>query len=127
MPQVKTVKSVLNELIDRSNDQIMRMRLIEQRGKGLAFRVNALEQDILQEKKKISKALDDFSGRLSSMDSRVGKMETMMKEIVEQMKRFVTQAKLQEIENLLDIYNPVKSQFITKAEVEEMIEERVQK
>ncbi|MBI4020437.1 MAG: hypothetical protein HY367_03830 [Candidatus Aenigmarchaeota archaeon] len=124
MQQARTVKSVLNELIDRSNDEIMRMRLIEQRSKALAFRVNSIEQGLLQEKRKINKTLADFSSRLAALDTRLGKTESMVREMADQMKKFVTQAKLQELENLIDIYNPIKSQFVTRAEVGELLEKR---
>ena len=69
--------------------------------------------------------ISDVEARVNEESDRIIKLETMAKDIVNQLKRAVTMTKIKELEELIAIYNPLTSKFITKQEAERLIQERM--
>jgi len=120
-----TMRDILNELIERTNSNIRRLRVLEQISESLTSRMNTLENTLLGQGKDLKKLISDLDTRLTEESDRIIKLETMVKDIVTQLKRAVTMTKIKELEELISIYNPLTSKFITKQEVERLIEERM--
>jgi len=123
----RSVSTIINEVIERVNSDTQRLRVVEQSNDSLISRVDGLEQAALQQKKDLLKHSTDLAADISFLDERVAKLESTIKEIVEHIKKLVTQSQVKELENLIDIYNPVKSNFVTKEELEKILSERLRK
>jgi vacuolar-type H+-ATPase subunit I/STV1 len=123
MPQKRTVSSVLNKLIERVNSNIRRLRILEQETGILKTRTNSLEEEGLAHKNQINKSLTEMSDRITKLDDRIANTETTIKDVIEQLKKATTTTKIRELEQLIDIYNPLKSEFVTKDEAKRMIDE----
>jgi len=123
----RSVSTIINEVIERVNSDTQRLRIVEQSNDSLISRVDGLEQAALQQKKDLLKHSTDLAADISFLDERVAKLERPIKEIVEHIKKLVTQSQVKELENLIDIYNPVKSNFVTKEELEKILSERLRK
>lgn len=121
----KTVQSVINELVERTNSNTRRLRVLEQRGESLESRTNTLEKELLDHSKNLKKLIDEVSTRVTTEDDKILKVENTIKEIVTQMKRLATTADIRGLQGLIDIYNPLKSNFVTKEELERFIEEKI--
>ena len=121
--QPQTIHTILNDVIERVNNDTQRLRLLEQSSESLLSRINSLEQAMLQARRDMQKALLDTNTRLDSLDDRMSKSENTTKEVVSHMKKLVTETRVKEIENLVDIYNPVKSSFVTKEELQKVLSE----
>ena len=119
--QPHTIGTVLNEVIERVNNDTQRLRLLEQSSESLLSRINSLEQAMLQARRDMQKALLETNARLDSLNDRMGKSENTTKEIVEHMKKLVTETRIKELEGLVDIYNPVKSNFVTREELQKAL------
>lgn len=120
-----TVREIINELIERTNSNIRRLRVLEEKSDSLTSRINTLENTILEQGKELKKTISEVDGRVKEESERIIKLETMVKDIVTQLKRAVTMTKIKELEELISIYNPITSKFVTKEEVERLIEERM--
>ena len=64
MPAVKkqsrSINTILNDVIQRVNDDTQRLRVLEQSSESITSRVNGVEQGILQNRKDLQKALSDL-------------------------------------------------------------------
>jgi uncharacterized UPF0160 family protein len=129
MPAVKkqprTINTILNDVIQRVNDDTQRLRILEQSSESLTSRMNTLEQAMLQNRKEFQKAFSDINDGIISLDDRLAKTENTMKEVINHVKKLVTESQLKELQNLIEIYNPVKSSFVTKEEMEKFASEKL--
>ena len=120
-----TLHSIINELVDRTNTDTQRIRQLESWEKGLDLRLESLESDVLNLNNSLQKLSADLETGFKKRDQEMNEIRNTIKEIIKQLKRFVRTEKLGEIQALLDIYNPLKSNFVTREEVEQMISERL--
>ncbi len=121
----KSLHSVINEIVERVNDNTKRIRVLEQKSDSFVSRINSVEKEILSVSKENRKALSEYEARIKGIEARLSKIEGTIKEIVKRMKRLATTAKISELESLIEIYNPVKSSFVTKEEVERIVEDKL--
>ena len=121
--QKRTVDSVLNKLIERVNSNIRRLRVLEQETGIVKTRLNSIEEDMLSQRNHTHKSLEDLADKIVKLDDRISSTENTMRDIIEKLKKVTTTTKIRELEQLIDIYNPLKSEFITKDEARRMIEE----
>ncbi|MCK4497099.1 MAG: hypothetical protein KAU24_02830 [Candidatus Aenigmarchaeota archaeon] len=122
-----TLHAIINELVDRTNSNTQRLRVLEQRSEVLSSRANIIEQEILNLNKSIHKVILSLDTKTKGLDDRIRKDEGILKEVVKRMKKLATTSKISELEQLIEIYNPLKSQFITREEAERIIEEKKNK
>jgi chromosome segregation ATPase len=121
----RTVQSVINELVERTNSTTQRLRVLEQRTESTDSRMTSMEKDVLENKSELKKVISGLEKKLSLADERNSTMENTLKEMVTQMKRLATNADVRGLQELIDIYNPLKSNFLTREEAERMIEEKI--
>ena len=121
----RTVQSVLNDLIARVNTDTRRLRVIEQEMDILKTRMVSMEQATEDRKKSLNTSLSDLNSKIARADDKVARMESMVEEVVKGMKRFASASKIKELEQLIEIYSPLKSSFITREEAEQMIEDKL--
>jgi flagellar motility protein MotE (MotC chaperone) len=124
--QPRTIHTILNDVIERVNGDTQRLRILEQNSESLISRMNTIEQATLQSRREVQKSLGEIDAKAASLDDRLGKLDNMMKEVVNHMKKLVTEAQLKELEELVDIYNPMKSDFVTREELEKALGERAE-
>jgi cob(I)alamin adenosyltransferase len=131
MPAVKkqsrSINAILNDVIQRVNDDTQRLRILEQSSESLTSRINGAEQGMLQSRNEMQKALSDINEGITALSERLSKTENTMKEVITHMKKLVTESQVKELENLIEIYNPVKSNFVTREEMEKFVGERAAK
>ncbi len=120
-----TIRDILNELLERTSSNMKRLRVLEQSVENLTNRINSIENGMFEHRKELAGSISDIEDRLSKSDDRLAKLEMGIKEIVAQLKRVATIAKVKELEQLIEIYNPIRSQFVTREEVERLIEEKI--
>ena len=121
----ENLEKIAAELINRVNENIRRLRVLENRMKALDNRINAMEQNSLTQSRNFQKSLSERDAKISSLEDRLLKMETTVKEILKQLKFVATKSKIEELKHLIEIYNPLKSKFVTREEVENLISEKM--
>lgn len=120
-----TAREVLTDVVQRSNEHAMRLRAIEERYTSLHARVASLEQSLTQQRTAQEKAVSAVAARLAGLESQLAKTESTLNEIVDHLKKLATRTNLKELEQLVDLYSPLTSQFVTRDEVEQMMKEKL--
>ncbi|MBI4173960.1 MAG: hypothetical protein HY519_04535 [Candidatus Aenigmarchaeota archaeon] len=125
MPDQKmTLKAIITELVERTNSDNRRLRDLEKRVENFAERIDSMEETLLKQRKDIDTAIHDVTSQLGQQAERMERLEKLVAEVIKQMKKMATLTQVKELEEKVDIYNPLKSSFITKEELEGIIEER---
>ncbi|MBU0530627.1 MAG: hypothetical protein ABIH52_01525 [Candidatus Aenigmatarchaeota archaeon] len=120
----RTVSSVLNELIENTNSDTRRLRLLEQNSSIDKERLNRIEKDLAEQKRTHMKDMETLQIKLEQQGVQMVKMENYIKEMIKQIKRSATKADIGGLEELVGIFNPLTSKFVTKQEVMQMIKEK---
>jgi archaellum component FlaC len=118
---------IMVDIINRVNENVQRLRVIEQKIQAIDTRINSVEQNVIAYNKSVQKALFERDTKISSLDERVEKIETTYKEILKQLKLVATKSNVDELKELVSIYDPLKSSFVTREEMERFMEERLPK
>jgi len=118
---------IMVDLINRVNENVQRLRVIEQRTQTIDSRINSIEQNLVSYNKNVQKSLLERDVKISSLEERVEKIETTYKEIINQLKQVATKTNVDELRQLVSIYDPLKSSFVTKEEMETFVEEKLSK
>jgi hypothetical protein len=127
MPKSKTtLRDIINNLIEIANTNTRRLRVLEEKTENLITQLSSLQDNILTDRKKINKMISGLSSDISKQDERITRMEKITDEIIKQFKKVATESKIKELEELIELYNPLKSNFVTREEVERMIEEKME-
>jgi uncharacterized coiled-coil protein SlyX len=113
------------ELIKKVNDNIKRLRILEQRIAMLETRENSVEINTSNQYKTLQKSISDLESKMNAQEEMIEKLDTTLKEIIKQIKTLASKSDVLEIKELVDIFNPLKSNFVTKEDVERMIEEKM--
>ena len=119
----RTLGDVINQLVEETNSDMRRLRVLEQNAEILGNRINSIEQNVLGKDKQMKSSISDLQSKINGLDRRLTQIEATMKEIVKQIKLTATKSDLSGLEELIELYNPIKSKFMTREEVERLIEE----
>ncbi len=118
---------ILADVINRMNENVQRLRVIEQKMQATDTRMNSIEQNFVSYNKNIQRSAAERDAKIGQLEERVGRIETTYKEILNQLKLVATKTNVDEIRQLISIYDPMKSSFVTKEEMESFIDEKLSK
>lgn len=118
------VTAVTNELIRRINDNIRRIRTMEQRIDITESRVESLEETILEKIGELKNSFDRIEVDIKSLAERLSKIETKLLRLDKELAKTAKKTELSKLENLIEIYSPIKSSFVTREEVERLISQK---
>ncbi|MFP4229571.1 MAG: hypothetical protein ACLFRK_00340 [Candidatus Nanohaloarchaea archaeon] len=120
-------QQIINQIIDRVNDFNRRVRDLEEKIRNLNARVNTLDDTVLEKNKDLSSDIQDLEDEMEQLRDRVANMEVDIKELNREKRKFVTSSEIDEIENYMDLMNPLNSSFITETQLNEEMEEKASK
>lgn len=112
--------------MNRVNDFNKRIRDLEEKVRNLTARVNTLDDSLLDKTNDLQDDIQDLEDDISDVRDRIANMEVDIKELNREKKKYVTQQEIDEIENYMDLMNPIQSSFTTKKEVKELLEKQNQ-
>ena len=121
----KDIQAVLNEIVRRANETVRRLRDLEESDSLIESRLNTAETGILNlanEKRETNEAV---SARLDDIEKKIIQIENELVRMAKNIDKMAKKSEVKELENLISIYNPIKTKFITREEAELMIEERL--
>jgi len=125
MPEVRGTVDIINEMARRINDMIRRVRVLEERLRNLDLRVNNLDQMFINEIKAMHKTVAENSDSIKLVQDRIANMEVDISNFKRDFKKLVTKTDIREIEAYLDLIKPVTTRFVTRKEVEELVEAKI--
>lgn len=120
-----TLHGIINELVDRTNTDTKRIRNLESWEKSLNSRLEAIEKELIRLNNVTQGTITETEEGLARRDKAITEMHNMIKEIVKHLKRFAKSEKITELETMMEIYDPLKSNFVTKEEVRQLIDKRL--
>lgn len=120
MPQ----QDLINQIVTRVNDFNRRVRDLEEKIRNLNARVNTLDDSLLNKTKKMGDDMQELEDDLSELRDRVANIEVDIKEINREKRKYVTSQEIEEIENYMDLMNPIQSSFATKKEVKDIVSDK---
>ncbi|MFH1127071.1 MAG: hypothetical protein ABIG84_07355 [archaeon] len=116
---------MLNNVVNRVNDNSKRIREIEENIRNLKEQMNTLQTESIKQKKTMIDDETTTKNMTKQILDRLANMEVDIQKINREIKEMISRRELKEIENYLELINPITSKFVTKKEVEELIQERL--
>ncbi len=120
-------KEVESSLIRRINDNTRRIRMIEQRLDVVDSRIKGIEEKVIEEFNSLRKNFDQLSLNLEEFSKNLNEMRGEILRINKILEKTAGKVELKELKNLLDLYNPLGTQFVTKEQLERILEEKTSK
>jgi len=114
----------ISELYQMDSENKRRLRDIEQRLAAIDNSVKRQDSGLLELKGKVLELTGNLKSGKSDSDASIKEIQNIINEMLRGMKRMADKSEIVALKELLDIYNPVKSKFITRDEVENMLEEK---
>lgn len=116
-----SLRLVINQLVERVNDDAKRLRVLEQRNEAVESRLNSIEQGLAGNYKELMSYIKGLEDKTAGLEDKIRETENRIGEIIRQFKKVATKSDLKGLENMLDIYNPLKSNFVTRGELERVL------
>ena len=110
------LRLIINQLVERVNNDAKRIRVLEQRNGVIESRLNSIEQTLTGNYKEFIKVMKLQEKSIAGLGDKIMETERKISEIVRQFRRVATKAEVKTLQNLLEIYNPIKSNFVTREE-----------
>ena len=117
--------NLLNEVSNRLNDNTRRIRVLEGRLRNVDTRVNKAEQSEILDKNQAVKEVRNMQDDLRLVQDRIANLEVDIQTVHREIKKSVAHTELKEIQNYIELINPILTKFVTKKEVEEMIGNKI--
>jgi len=120
----RDVQAILTELVRRENESSRRLRALEERSSLTEMRASTLQDSFLkmnEEKKAFNEKLNE---RLTNIENSMLRIDNELVKINKNLEKMAKRTELKELENMLSFFNPLKTNFVTREEVERIIEEK---
>jgi len=116
---------IMVDIINRVNENVQRLRVIEQKMEAMDTKISSTEQNLVSYNKNLQRSIAERDSKLAALEERLEKIETAYSEILKQLKMVATKSNVDELKQLISIYDPLKSNFVTKEEMEGFVSEKL--
>lgn len=127
MAESKKIELILQELIRRTNRSERRLRITEQRTQALESRLSSAEDANFKQGKDIKKEVIDLDINVKTFNDRLTKLESDMNKVSEQTRNFAKRSEIKELEAMFELLNPIKQEFVTRKELQEILKRQYSK
>lgn len=117
-------QDIINQVVDRVNDFNRRIRDLEEKIRNMNARVNTLDESLLNKHQDLENQISEVEDEIGEIRDRLANIEVDVKELNREKRKFVTEQDLDEIENYIELMNPINSSFVTKKQAKELVEEK---
>jgi len=117
------IRTFTTEILNRVDSNTRRIRSIEQRLNLLESRISSLEEKLIDEIDKLGRGFEQLQLDVKAVSESLKLLRAEMLKMNKNMEKAALKAEVKELATLLDLYNPIKSSFVTKEEVRRMLEE----
>jgi hypothetical protein len=105
--QTENYQIILQELVRRSNEEVRRLRSLEQRMDALEDKVNILIQGTSERTKKTNTKFADTDVSLRTAENDIINIKMAIEKLNKQLVKFVQKRDLKEMERMLDLISPL--------------------
>ncbi len=111
--------------INRINGLTRRIRELEKNVRNLKEQTKNIEQRLNQHKKKISQNKTNSENKNEKLSHRIETLNSEIKKLNRKSRKLVSKREFKEIEEFMDMLDPVKSDFTTEKDVKKIVEEKM--
>ena len=87
----------------------------------------SIEEKVIDEIDSLRKGFDQLSTDMSEISKELTELRGEMLKISKNLDKTAKKSEVKELESLLDIYNPIKANFVTRDEVNRLLQEKIGK
>ncbi|MEM5830219.1 MAG: hypothetical protein QXL82_01785 [Candidatus Aenigmatarchaeota archaeon] len=114
-----------SRLINLINDLNLYLKFVEQRVIKAEMEIKSLREFLNQIDKKLTKFQEEYNRDLNDLKNKINNLEVEIDKLRAELKQKADLTEIKEVKELFDLFNPLKSTFVTKEEVKRMIEEAI--
>jgi DNA repair ATPase RecN len=118
---------VLNELINRLNEDTRRIRLLEQRVEKLDGSFSRMEETAIVQLKNLEISFERLGNKLTLVSEKLKQLEDEIQRMNKELLKTAKKTELKQLEGFIDLINPITSRFVTRDELESYVEEKLGK
>ncbi|MEK6909553.1 MAG: hypothetical protein AABW61_00575 [Candidatus Aenigmatarchaeota archaeon] len=115
------------ELVKRLNEDTRRIRIVEQRIDRLENSIDTLQENALTQLNDLKLALEKINNKIVSVSEKLVSIEGEILRLGKEISKTATKRELKQMETFIDLINPITAKFVTKDEVERMIDYKTPK
>lgn len=119
--------ALVNELARRLNDNTRRIRTLEEKLISIDSRVNGHDQRIMDTTKQINSGELEMSNELVEIKDKLTNITLDIQNLKSELHKAATLNDMREIQDYIDLINPITTKFATKGEVAEIVREELRK
>ena len=119
--------ALVNELARRLNDNTRRVRMLEEKIISIDSRVNVHDQRIMDTTKQINAGELSISNELTEIKDKLANIALDLQNMKSDMRKSATVNDMREVQDYIELINPITSKFATKGEVAELVREELRK
>ena len=114
-------------VVDRLNNNSRRIRQLEENLRNIREQLKSLEDEVIEQKQKLNDSKSKFSSETEEIRDKIANIEVDIKNLNRKVRKLVPKREIKEIENYMDLINPVTSSFVTEKEVKKIVREELDK
>lgn len=118
------VKLLATELVKRMNEDMRRIRILEERFDRTESRMRTIEETVLDQMETLRVSVERISEKIANISERFKGMDSEIIRINKELNKTATKSDMKSLETFVDILNPITSKFVTKDEMERALEEK---
>lgn len=122
-----SLRTVINEIVRRLNEDVRRMRDAEMRLDRMDATISDMQESMISKLNDLENDLTKLGSKIDMVAGRLTNMENEILRINKVLSRNATKAELKSIETYVEILNPITSKFVTREEMERILNERLKK
>jgi len=121
------IRVLASELVKRMNEDTRRIRLLEQKLDRVESLLSSMEDNITEDITKLSTSINKISENVKLFTDKIKTTDSFIVKINKDLAKKATKGDFSEFEHYMDLMNPITSSFITKGELERILEEKIGK
>ncbi len=118
------VKVLLAELIKRTNDSERRLRNVEMRSDRIETAMLTLEETLLNALDDLKVNFEKMGMKLNLISDKIATIEADLNKFSKEISKKASKNEFKELESYVDLTSPVKSNFVTKDELNRVLDEK---
>jgi len=118
------VRGVINEIVRRLNEDVRRIRDLETRMDRMDSTISTLEETVLNQLNDLKIDFEKVVNKINSVAERLNQIENEIVRLNKELNKAATKADVKKIETYVEILNPITSKFVTREELERLLEEK---
>lgn len=122
---VERITSQDQKIMNILNDMNLYLKFLEQRIIKLELELKTLNENFEKYRKTVIEEIDKFKKENLSLKNLIDSLNLEIEKIKLELKKKADLAEVKEIKELLNLFNPLKSTFVTKEEVKRIVNELI--